>query len=91
MKTRTLAMLGIAGALVLATSALAAIVDGTPGDDRLRGTPDADVIRALAGNDRHDRVGRGRRIRLLRQRQHLFDVGAIGRARLGELLVRRLA
>ena len=39
------------GALAFASGALAAMVDGTSGDDRLRGTMQADVIRAFAGDD----------------------------------------
>ena len=52
MRTRALVLAAAIGSLALASSALAAIVDGTPGDDRLRGTPNADVIRAFDGNDR---------------------------------------
>ena len=58
-------------------AALAAVIDGTPGDDRLRGTMNADVIRAFAGNDFVNardgndlvRAGRRRRRRAGRQRQ----------------------
>ena len=39
------------GALAIVSGALAATIEGTPGDDRLRGTLQADVIRAFAGND----------------------------------------
>ena len=37
----------VAVGLVAASSALAAMIEGTPGDDRLRGTMDADVIRGV--------------------------------------------
>jgi hypothetical protein len=50
MKRKAFAVLAVAG-LVLASSALAAVIEGTPGDDRLRGTMEADVIRAFGGND----------------------------------------
>lgn len=62
-------------ALVLTDQALAATITGTPGDDRLVGTPRADTISGLAGNDEiragrgavfcgpgHDRVWRGARL-----------------------------
>ena len=39
------------GALTLASGALAAMIDGTSGNDHLRGTMQADVIRAFAGDD----------------------------------------
>ena len=51
MRTRALVLAAVVGSLALATSALAAMVDGTPGDDRMSGTPNADVIRAFDGND----------------------------------------
>ena len=51
MKRKALGFARGGGALVLASSALAAVIDGTAGDDRLRGTTNADVIRAFAGND----------------------------------------
>ena len=37
MKGKALGFLAVAATLVLATGALAAVIDGTPGDDRLRG------------------------------------------------------
>ena len=52
MRTKALVVAAVVGSLALAASALAAVVDGTPGDDRLHGTPNADVIRAFDGNDR---------------------------------------
>ncbi|HKY24598.1 MAG TPA: hypothetical protein VJM07_05550 [Gaiella sp.] len=45
MKARATLLLGLVAALVLA------VIDGTSGNDRLRGSMNADVIRAFAGND----------------------------------------
>lgn len=44
-KARATLLLGLVAALVLA------VIDGTSGNDRLRGSMNADVIRAFAGND----------------------------------------
>ena len=81
MKRKALGFLAVAATLVLASGALAAVIDGTPGDDRLRGTMNADVIRAMGGNDfvnarrrqRSDPRGwrRRRRAGRLRQRHDL--------------------
>ena len=47
---------GIAAAIVasgmFAATAVAATIDGDNGPNRLTGTPEADVIQALGGNDR---------------------------------------
>ena len=51
MKTKLVAMLAALAALVAVSSALAATIGGTSGDDRLPGTMAADEIRAYAGND----------------------------------------
>ena len=37
---------------LLATSAYAAVITGTPGDDRIRGKAEGDTISALTGDDR---------------------------------------
>jgi hypothetical protein len=47
-----LVSLVLVGLLVAVGAAGARIVTGTPGNDRLLGTPRADVLRGLAGNDR---------------------------------------
>jgi len=51
MRTKALVVAVALGSLAIATSAFAAVVDGTPGDDRLHGTANADVIRGFDGND----------------------------------------
>ena len=65
MKRKVTVLVAI-GALVFASGALAAMVDGTSGNDHLRGTMQADVIRAFAGDgivaraSPHDVVGAAR-------------------------------
>ncbi len=51
MKLRAVALAAVTGALFTATVAAAAVIVGTPGDDVLRGTEQADRISAFAGND----------------------------------------
>jgi Ca2+-binding RTX toxin-like protein len=52
MRLKALAVAGCAAVtLALATAGVAAVVNGTPGDDLLRGTEQADEVRAFAGND----------------------------------------
>jgi Ca2+-binding RTX toxin-like protein len=51
MKAKLIGTLAVALGLGLVSGAVAAIVNGTPGDDQLAGTMRADVIRALDGND----------------------------------------
>jgi Ca2+-binding RTX toxin-like protein len=52
------ACLGTGLSMVLATTSMAAVIRGTPGNDRLIGTPSADTIYGLGGDDRIH--GRGR-------------------------------
>ena len=42
--------IAVLGALMITAVAAAAVIEGTPGDDVLRGTDQADEIRAFAGN-----------------------------------------
>jgi Ca2+-binding RTX toxin-like protein len=51
MKRMAFVLLVAAGALITASLAVAAVIVGTPGDDVLRGTNDAERISARAGND----------------------------------------
>ena len=51
MQRKALAVLVVGFALIGATAAGAAVIVGTPGDDVLRGTHDADRISAFAGDD----------------------------------------
>jgi len=48
MRARSTIVVALVAGLVLAAGAAAAIIEGTPGDDRLRGTTRGDVLRALA-------------------------------------------
>jgi Ca2+-binding RTX toxin-like protein len=51
MKAKLIGTVAVALGLGLVSGAVAAVINGTTGDDRLRGTMRADVIRALDGND----------------------------------------
>ena len=51
MRRKVFAVMAAAGALGLTGAAMAAVINGTPGDDVLRGTEHADQIHAFAGND----------------------------------------
>ena len=51
MTRKTFLAVAVVGALVTAAVAAATVITGTPGDDVLRGTEQADRISAFAGND----------------------------------------
>jgi len=51
MKLKAFAALAVAGVLLASAVAAAAVVVGTPGNDVLRGTEQADRISGFAGND----------------------------------------
>src|SRR5687767_489417 len=51
MQKLTIGLAGVGLALACATPATAAIIDGTPGDDKLFGTAERDMIRGAGGDD----------------------------------------
>src|SRR5438093_1315851 len=58
-----------ATALVLTSLAAAAVINGTDGDDTIRGTPSAALSSVVGGDDPRRRADRGRQLREDRGRQ----------------------